>query len=162
MKEASGKQTRASRRKSDRRALSRSEKGGNRAASIGGNPSGRVSRFAEREILPVSSLHRPALQEWPSLSPVALPTHTRQIGQVWVRIESFTCTSSCASVSSSFLCLSFTHPPSLIAPYPPPRAERGIRALIRANYTGGSQFNFARKRVSRGTEKHDISIVDPT
>lgn len=36
--------------------LSRSEKGGNRAGSIGGNPSGRVSRFAEREILPVSSL----------------------------------------------------------------------------------------------------------
>lgn len=36
--------------------------------------------------------------------------------------------------------------PVLIAPYPPPpRAEWGIRALIRANYTGGSQFNFTRR-----------------
>lgn len=36
----------------------------------------------------------------------------------------------------------------LIAPYPPPpppRAEQGMRVLIRANYTGGSQFNFTRR-----------------
>jgi len=55
--------------------LSRSEKGGNRAGSIGGNPLGRVSRFAEHEILPVSSLHRPARRVALSLSSLAPLTH---------------------------------------------------------------------------------------
>lgn len=68
----------------------------------------------------------------------------------------------------SLFFLSLFRPPSLIAPYPPPRAERGIRALIRANYTGGSQFNFARRgkhvpraRPPHGAAKYDVSIVDP-
>lgn len=94
--------------------LSRSEKGGNRAGSIGGNPSGRVSRFTEHEILPVSSLHRPAPKSGP-LSFPARSTHTRTretrvsaLRGVHVHVR--------ATASSSS---------ALIAPYPPSRAERG-------------------------------------
>jgi len=66
-----GKKKKGRKTEERRENLSRSEKGGNRAGSIGGNPSGRVSRFAEHEILPVSSLHRPARRVALSLSPPA-------------------------------------------------------------------------------------------
>lgn len=97
--------------------LSRSEKGGNRAGSIGGNPSGRVSRFAEHEILPVSSLHRPARRVALSLSPTVPLTrapgeHINALNDMHVHIL--------ASASSSS---------ALIAPYPPPRAEGGDMRL---------------------------------
>lgn len=74
--QVSGRRVRTGRRKSDRRTLSRSEKGGNRAGSIGGNPSGRVSRFAEHEILPVSSLPGLLSKSGPLFLPPC-PPHAR-------------------------------------------------------------------------------------
>lgn len=98
--------------------LSRSEKGGNRAGSIGGNPSGRVSRFTEHEILPVSSLHRPAPKSGP-LSFPARSTHTRtRVTRVSALRGVHVHVRATASSSSA-----------LIAPYPPSRAERGDTRL---------------------------------
>lgn len=129
--------------------LSRSEKGGNRAGSIGGNPSGRVSRFAEHEILPVSSLHRPARRVALSLSPSVPLT---RVSEERINALNDTHVHILASASSSS---------ALIAPYPPPRTERGIRALIRANYTGGSQFNFTYRASQLHDPQFDVSIIDP-
>lgn len=128
--------------------LSKSEKGGNRAGSIGGNPSGRVSRFAEHEILPVSSLHRPARRVALSFSP---PSPLTRASKVRVSALNDMHVHVLAFASSSSV---------LIAPYPPPRAERGIRALIRANYTGGSQFNFTYRPSQLYDPQLDVSIID--
>lgn len=131
-----------------RKNLSKSEKGGNRAGSIGGNPSGRVSRFAEHEILPVSSLHRPARRVALSLSPPA--PLTRASGERVSALNDMHVHVLASASSSS----------ALIAPYPPPRTERGIRALIRANYTGGSQFNFTYRPSQLYDPQLDVSIID--
>lgn len=69
MRKTIGKEKKGRKTEERQENLSKSEKGGNRAGSIGGNPSGRVSRFAEHEILPVSLLHRPARRVALSLSP---------------------------------------------------------------------------------------------
>lgn len=69
------------------------------------------------------------LEEWPSLFLLSRLSHSRE--RVCMGELENARTRPRLSFSSA-----------LIAPYPPPRAERGIRALIRANYTGGSQFNF--------------------
>lgn len=123
--------------------LSRSEKGGNRAGSIGGNPSGRVSRFTEHEILPVSSLHRPAPKSGP-LSFPARSTHTR------TRESACECAPRRARTRPRYRVLLFCPNRSLSAFS---GRAGGIRALIRANYTGGSQFNFT----YRPSRPHDLA-----
>ena len=88
-------------------------------------------------------------EEWPSLFLRSLLSHTYPWECISALDRMYVHVLTSASSSSA-----------LIAPYPPPRAKRGIRALIRANYTGGSQFNFTYRASRLHDPQLDVSIID--
>ncbi|KAG7189313.1 hypothetical protein KM043_016969 [Ampulex compressa] len=100
----------------------RSQKGGNRVGSIGGNPSGRVSCFAEHEILPVSSLHRVAIRVALFLLPLSLLPNPQSSHLSLPRAFP-----SSRNRAAGFLQLPSPFPTAavLIVPYPPPPPEGG-------------------------------------